>query len=113
MTDKTRVLTLRLTGDEVAALDQAAARLGANRADVLRLVVLQGMRPAILGLAIGLAGALILGRLLSSMIFGVRATDPVTFGGVSLFLAAVALLASYVPALRASRIDPAASLKSE
>jgi predicted permease len=84
--------------------------LGANRRDVLRLIVVQGMRPALIGLAIGLAGALALGRALSSLVFGVRATDPVTFIAVSLLLGLVALAACAVPAWRASRVHPTEAL---
>jgi putative ABC transport system permease protein len=84
--------------------------LGANRRDVLRLIVLQGMRPALIGLAIGLAGALALGRALSSLVFGVRATDPLTFAAVSLLLGLVALAACAVPAWRASRVHPTEAL---
>jgi predicted permease len=85
--------------------------LGASRSDVLKLIVFQGMRPALIGLAIGLGGALALGRLLSSMIFGVRATDPVTFAAVSLLLGLVAVAACAVPAWRASRVQPTEALQ--
>jgi predicted permease len=84
--------------------------LGANRRDVLRLIVVQGMRPALIGLAIGLAGAFALGRALSSLVFGVRATDPVTFVAVSLLLGLVALAACALPAWRASRVHPTEAL---
>ena len=84
--------------------------LGANRRDVLRLIVFQGMRPALIGLAVGLAGALALGRALSSLVFGVRATDPLTFAAVSLLLGLVALAACAVPAWRASRVHPTEAL---
>jgi predicted permease len=87
--------------------------LGARPVQVRRMVTLQGVRLAALGLVIGFAGALGLTRLMQGILFETEPTDPLTFGAVSLFLAGVALLASYVPALRASRIDPAASLKSE
>ena len=85
--------------------------LGAQSKDVLRLVVRQGLVLAVIGVAIGLAGAFGLTRLMSSVIFGVSATDPVTFVLVAGGLMAVALLASYVPARRASRIDPADALR--
>ncbi len=84
--------------------------LGANRQDVLKLIVFQGMRPALLGLVVGLAGALALGRVLSSMVFGVRATDPVTFAAVAALLGLVALAACAVPAWRASRVHPTEAL---
>ena len=84
--------------------------LGANRRDVLRLIVFQGMRPALIGLAVGLAGALALGRALSSLVFGVRATDPLTFAAVSVLLGLVALAACAVPAWRASKVHPTEAL---
>jgi predicted permease len=80
--------------------------LGAKPADVIRLVVGQGMVVAFAGAVVGLAGALGLTRLMSSLLYGVGASDPTTFLTVSLLLGAVALAASYVPARRASRIDP-------
>jgi predicted permease len=87
--------------------------LGARPAQVRRMVVLQGARLTLLGLVIGFAGALALTRLMQGMLFGTAPTDPVTFAFVSAFLAGIALLATYVPAHRASRIDPASSLKME
>jgi putative ABC transport system permease protein len=87
--------------------------LGAQMSDVLRLIVLSGMRPALLGMGVGLAGALALGRALSSLVFGVKATDPWTLGGVAVLLASVALVACLVPALRATRVDPIRTLREE
>ncbi|HEY1434550.1 MAG TPA: ADOP family duplicated permease, partial [Thermoanaerobaculia bacterium] len=87
--------------------------LGARMSDVLRLVVVQGMRPALLGMAIGLAAALALTRGLSSLIYGVSATDPFTLGAVAGVLAAVALAACLVPALRATRVDPMKALRDD
>jgi putative ABC transport system permease protein len=84
--------------------------LGARPADVLRLVVKHGVTLAALGVAVGLAGALALSRFLSSLLYGVKAGDPVTLAVVSLVLAGVALLASYLPARRATRVDPAVVL---
>lgn len=87
--------------------------LGARPGQVRRQVVLQGVRLTALGLLIGTAGALILTRLMQSMLFETAPHDPATFLAVSAFLAAIALLAAYVPATRASRIDPALSLKAD
>lgn len=86
--------------------------LGARRASVLALVVRQGMTLAWIGLAIGLTASYGLTRLLGSLLFGVEATDPVTFAVVPAFLALVALAASYIPARRASRADPLTVLRS-
>jgi putative ABC transport system permease protein len=87
--------------------------LGAGRADVLRLVLRQGMSLALLGIAIGVGAALLLTRVIESQLFGVRASDPVTFVGVALLLGLTALAANLVPALRAMRVDPAVVLRDE
>ena len=87
--------------------------LGAKRRDILRLVVGDGMVLAALGLSIGLVGALALTRLISGLLFGVSPTDPVTFVAVSVLLASVALLASYIPARRAMNVDPMVALRCE
>ena len=87
--------------------------LGARSADVVRMVVRQGMRLTLAGLAIGLAAALASAPVLRSLLFGVGAQDPFTFAFVSGLLAAVALLASYLPARRASRIEPLIALRHE
>ena len=87
--------------------------LGAHRSDVLRLIVRQGMRPAMIGIACGLACGLGVSRLLKSQVYGVSATDPLTFAGVALLLTAVTLLACCVPAQRASRVDPMVALRHE
>ncbi|MBA3892155.1 MAG: ABC transporter permease [Gemmatimonadales bacterium] len=87
--------------------------LGADRGDVLRLVLRQGMGLALLGIGIGLAAALALTRLIESQLYGVAATDPLTFLLVAGVLAATALLANLIPALRAMRMDPAAVLREE
>jgi predicted permease len=87
--------------------------LGAQRADVLRLVMSDGARMMLLGIGIGIVAALGLTRLMASMLFGVRPTDPLTFAAVTLVLALIALLACYVPAHRAMRVDPTVALRYE
>jgi putative ABC transport system permease protein len=87
--------------------------LGARTSDVLRMVIVQGLRPAILGLAIGLAASLALGRVLSGLIFGVRASDPATLAAVALLLAGVAVVACLVPARRAASVSPTTALRDE
>jgi putative ABC transport system permease protein len=87
--------------------------LGAQPSGVLRLVVGQGMALALAGAAIGLAAAFVLTRSMGTLLFGVTPTDPVTFILVPLGLALVALVASYLPARRATRVDPVATLRAE
>jgi predicted permease len=87
--------------------------LGAQRSHVLSLMLGEGMKMALLGVAIGLAAALGLTQLMASMLFGVSATDPLTFCGVALVLAGVALAACYIPARRAMRVDPIVALRYE
>lgn len=87
--------------------------LGAARRDVVKLVVGQGRRLALWGIVIGLVGAWALTRFLTSLLFGVKPTDPLTFVGVCLALSAVAALASYLPARRATRVDPMVALRYE
>ena len=87
--------------------------LGASRRNILNLVVRQGMALVLSGVTIGLVAAFLLTRLLRSLLFGVEATDPITFAGIALLLAAITLLASYIPAQRAARIDPLTSLRCD
>jgi putative ABC transport system permease protein len=87
--------------------------LGARAADILRLVVGHGMALALVGVGLGTAAALALTRLMAGMLFGVSATDPATFALVALLLAAVTLLACYIPARRATKVDPMIALRAE
>ena len=87
--------------------------LGAQKRDVLKLAVGQGLKLVAVGVGIGLAGALALTRVMSSLLFGVSATDPLTLVTISLVLVAVALLASYIPARRAAKVDPLVALRYE
>jgi ABC-type antimicrobial peptide transport system permease subunit len=87
--------------------------LGAERGDVLKLVLRQGLKLSLIGVAIGIAGALAMTRLVSGFLYGVKASDPLTFVAVSLLLILVALAASYIPARRATTVDPMAALRYE
>jgi putative ABC transport system permease protein len=87
--------------------------LGASRGELLRMVALQGMAQAIGGSVAGIVGALLVSKLMAQMLYGVRPTDPVTFGGVAVVLGAAALVATLVPARRAIRIDPMEALRNE
>jgi predicted permease len=86
--------------------------LGADSGDAVRMILGQGLRTIVIGVAFGIAGALILTRTVESLLFGVTATDPLTFASVTLLLAAAALLACYIPARRAARVDPMVALRS-
>jgi len=87
--------------------------LGAQESNILRLVVRQGMTLAIIGIAAGLAGAFALSRVMSALLFGVSSRDAVTFAAVPAILAAIALLACYIPARRAIKVDPMVALRYE
>jgi putative ABC transport system permease protein len=87
--------------------------LGASRADVMRMVMLQGMLQALAGAAAGFAGAMLLAQLIATMLYGVRPTDPITFGGVAVVLGLATLFATCVPARKATRIEPMVALRNE
>ena len=87
--------------------------LGAQTSDVLRLVTVQGMKLAFIGVALGLAGSFALTRLMKNLLFGVGTTDPVTFSLIPVLLVVVSLAACYIPARRATRVDPLIALRSE
>jgi ABC-type antimicrobial peptide transport system permease subunit len=87
--------------------------LGATRRDVIRLLLAEGLRPVIAGLALGLALAIPLARVVSTLLFQTSATDPVAFAGVGAFLLVVALVAGYLPARAALRVDPTCILRAE
>jgi putative ABC transport system permease protein len=87
--------------------------LGARRGDVLQITVKQGLKLIAAGMILGLVAAFLLTRALASLLYGISATDPITFVGISLALFLVAILASYIPALRATRVDPIAALRAQ
>jgi ABC-type antimicrobial peptide transport system permease subunit len=87
--------------------------IGAQRSDVLRLVLGEAARMAAFGVIIGVVASLAISRLLTSLLFGISATDPLTFIGVAVLLSLVALAASFIPAYRATRVDPVTALRYE
>ena len=87
--------------------------LGAQRGDVLRMVVGSGLKLALAGVAAGVVGGLITARLIASLLFGVAPTDTATFAGVCAVLFVAAMMASYIPAYRATRVDPMVALRYE
>jgi putative ABC transport system permease protein len=87
--------------------------LGADRMSVVKMVLRQGLGLAIAGAAVGFVGALIVSHLMTGLLYGVRPTDPLTFAGVAFLLIGVALLACYIPARRAIRVDPLVALRYE
>ena len=87
--------------------------LGARRSDVLKMTVKQGLKLVVIGVVIGLVAAFVLTRVMASLLFGVSTTDPVTFFSISLVLMGVAMLASYIPALRATKVDPMVALRAQ
>ena len=86
--------------------------LGAEKADIFRLLLGQGLRLTALGVALGLAASLAANQIMSSLVYGVTTTDPITFAGVALVLLVVALTAAYVPARRATKVDPLTALRN-
>ena len=87
--------------------------LGAGRANILFLVLKQGILLALIGSSVGIAGSLLLSRLMTKLLYGVRPNDPITFAAVAIMLMIVALVASYIPARRAMRVDPMVALRHE
>jgi len=87
--------------------------LGAGRREVLRLVLREGLGVALVGVGFGLAGALLVSRVMAGYVYGISSTDPFTFAVASLLLTAIALFASYLPARRAARVDPVVALRYE
>jgi ABC-type antimicrobial peptide transport system permease subunit len=87
--------------------------LGAQAGDVLRLILVNGLKLSMIGIALGLSAAFVLTRWMESLLFGVRATDIQTFAALALLLLSVALLACWIPARRATKVDPMVALRHE
>jgi len=87
--------------------------LGARRGDVLRMVLGGGLRLTLIGVGLGAVGAAIAGRALGKLLYGITPTDPVTFAAVALLLTVIAAVACYLPARRATRVDPMVALRAE
>jgi putative ABC transport system permease protein len=87
--------------------------LGAARRDVLALILVQHLKPALIGAAAGIAGAIVLGQSLRTLVYGIRATDPITFIAMAVVLIVVAVIACWIPARRATRVDPLVALRAE
>jgi putative ABC transport system permease protein len=87
--------------------------LGAERGDILRLIVLQGLRLSVVGIVIGVVAAFGLGRVITAMLVGVKPTDPATFAGVTVVFLAISTLAAWIPARRASILDPTKALREQ
>jgi ABC-type antimicrobial peptide transport system permease subunit len=87
--------------------------LGAERRNILLMILRQGAELTVAGSVLGVIGALLLTRVMESLLFGVSTTDVTTFAGVPLLLIATAMMASYIPALRATRVDPVVALRDE
>ena len=87
--------------------------LGARRADVLQMTVKEGLKLVGAGMLLGVAAAFILTRVMATLLYGISATDPITFIGISVVLLAVAILANYLPALRATKVDPIVALRAQ
>ena len=114
------LLRPRLASTAVLAIPSASAcaigirlALGAQPSEVLRLILFSGLRPTVVGIVIGLAGAAAISRLLTSFFFGISGTDPATFAGVVALVLIVGLSASLIPAWRATMVDPIRTLRDE